>query len=36
MHSDGLPISISLYQHSFQFDLDSTLFVSVPLIGFIY
>ena len=35
VHSDGFLISVSLYQHSFWFDMDSTLFVSVTLSGFI-
>ena len=34
MHRDGLLISVSLKQRSFQFDLGSTLFVSIPLPGF--
>ena len=34
VHKDGLLISVSLKQHSFRFDLASTLFVSVPLLGF--
>ena len=34
VHSDGLPISVSLYQRSFWFHMDSTLFVSVTLSGF--
>ena len=34
VHSDGLLTSVSLYQHSYLFDMDSTLFVSVTLSEF--
>ena len=34
VHSDGLLISVSLYQRSFWFNMDSTLFVLVTLLGF--